>query len=242
MLVYDETLVKELAHMVKKGEITWAQAGERYNEKTGANIVGENLRSKYRRMKDDYVAPVKDVKHEESEIHNADGSIEITKDFYFDREKIKSPNDILELFGYSPNDWEVVSWTFGKYEVAIKDEENNRVCTTVRAKIKPKNKRELTNEEYISAAQEIFGKAIKAKKFMSRKSIGGLEKERLMLIPQIEAHLGKVSEEIDTGFVYNSEIALERIERVFDYAIDMQKTSACDKCLLIIGGDFLICT
>lgn len=236
---YDEELVIKLGRQVKDGDITWKQAGEIYSEQVGIQVVGENIRNKYRRLEDNYNPEQTDVrKNIETETHNQDGTVDICKEFYFDPNEKKTPNNILTLFGYSPDCWELVSWTIGKWEVAIKEEEQNRVCTTIRAKIKPKLKKDLTEEEYIKIAKEVFRKEIKPRHFVKSKTIGGLDRDRLMLIPQIEAHLGKVSECIDTGYVYNKEIVIERVEKVFDTAVRTQENVNCDKCLVVIGGDF----
>lgn len=77
---------------------------------------------------------------------------------------------ILELFGYDKNEWEVIQWTFGKYEVAIKEEDVNRECITVRARIRPKLKKELDHEQYLEVIRDVLKDSIKPYKIQKVKS------------------------------------------------------------------------
>ena len=226
-------IIKELGNRVKTGELSWTKASKIYNKETGENLSPEAIRKRYGRM----MGEVKQQKEEE--IHNQDGTIEIEKKIWFDENEPKTPETILKKFGYEKEYWEVVEWRFGKWEVAIKDEDTNRVCTTVRARIKPIKKDGLTIEQYLEIAKQVFSEEIKpidkCTEKTQRISANG---NKLMLIPQIEAHLGKLSNEIETGVNYDHHIVEERVKKVFEECVAIQEREKCDRCLLVVGGDF----
>lgn len=225
-------LIKELGYKVKLRELTWQDVANEYNKKFNDNVTANAMRNRYNR-----IVGTSSVKKEE-EIHNQDGSIEIEKKVWFNQDEPKTPETILKKFGYDIDSWELVEWRFGKWEVAIKGEDN-RECTTIRAKIKPIAKQELSLEQYLKIAKEVFEKEIKPFDKTTEKSKRiSSNVNKLMLIPQIEAHLGKLSNEIETGVNYDHKIVEERVNKVFDEAIELQRYQKCNKCLLVIGGDF----
>lgn len=233
-------LIRELGRRVKDGKSTWREAAEAFTKATGNEISSENFRGRYRRLDDTYVPEEKDneERHLSSVTHNSDGTVELCKDFYFDPNEKKSPDDILNLFGYDPNEWELISWNIGKWEVAIKEEATNRQCTTIRAKIKPKLKKELTNEEYLAIATDVFSKSIKPCKFPKKTKTKTLDKNKMLELPGIELHLGKLAFENETGQEYNTEIAKERFNHIIEEIVQQQDIEQCDTCMICIGNDF----
>lgn len=232
-------LIRGLGRQVKNGTLTWAKAAVEYTKATGEEISGENFRGRYRNLNDDY-SPVRneDVIHSEYETHFEDGSIEISKQFYFDKNIKKTPEMILELFGYDPNEWEIISWNFGKYEVAIKEEEENRECITVRAKIKPKIKKEISQEECLQVVRDVFSESIKPYKFVKKPKDKSLNADKLLELTGIELHLGKLSFEAVSGQNYNSDIATARFYKILNEVLEQQEIEKCDTCLICIGNDF----
>ena len=192
----NKELVRELGRKVKDGLITWQEAANEFTRLTNIPQSRDAFRSRYRSLNEIYEGSSnKEVKQNtEYETHNEDGSIEICKELWFDANEDKTPETILKKFGYNINEWEVISWTFGKWEVAIKDEQQNRVCTTIRAKIRPKVKKDLPIEEYLKIAKEVFSENIVPLKVKEHKPIKELDKTVLVISHR---HLDYLSDHFD---------------------------------------------
>jgi len=222
---------------VKDGIMTWEGATELFNAEYGTNLSKEGLRNRYKRIKDKY-EPQKQLQNTEYETHNEDGTIELCKEVWFSKDEIKTPEMILNAFGYNPEEWDLISWSFGKWEVAIKDEEQNRICTTIRARVKPKAHREITLESYIKIAKEEFSKNIVPIPFREKQQLDELDKNKLLELPGLELHLGKMAWSGDTGQDYDKDIAQDRFYRILEEIVEQQEIEKCDTCLLCIGNDF----
>lgn len=235
----DKEIIRGLGRKVKDGIMTWEQAATEFTKQTNKEISKEAFRGRYRYLKDRYKRDANAIKqNSEYETHNQDGTIDICKEMWFDAQEEKTPETILNKFGYNINEWEVVSWTFGKWEVAIKDEEQNRVCTTIRAKIRPKTKTNLTIEEYIKVAKAVFSESIIPLEVEEYKPLKGLYKDKLLELTGIELHLGKMAWNGDTGQDYDKNIAQERFYTILEEVVNQQQIEQCDTCLLCIGNDF----
>ena len=226
--------IKELGREVKRKEITWQDAANKFNSLYGEHITREGIRKRYSNLNDNY----KVTHNEEFETHNIDGSIELCKKIWFDKNENKTPETILEKFGYDKNSWEVVSWTFGKWEVAIAEEDKNRVCTTIRAKIRPRTIDNISVEEYIEIAKELFKKEIKPIKTIKKQKNYELDKNKLLELTGIELHLGKMSWSGETGQDYDKDIAQDRFYTIYNEILEQQEIEKCDTCLICIGNDF----
>ncbi len=147
----EEEIIRVLGQQVKAGKTTWAEAAKKFEEQTGEKINKEAFRKRYERKNDNKSFEVvkKNDKNEEFETHYQNGNIDIQRKIWFDEGEEKTPEVVLKKFGYSPDEWVLTEFRFGSWEVAIGSESNNRVCTTVRAKIKPFVKESLTVEEYM---------------------------------------------------------------------------------------------
>lgn len=233
-----ETIIR-YGRKVKDGLLTWQQAMELFNQETGMKLSKEALRSRYRDLGDNYIRqePNK-VQNSEYETHNEDGTIEVSKEIWFNANELKTPEMILQCFGYSAEEWELVSWSFGKWEVALRDEENNRICTTIRAKIKPKLKKEISLENYIKIAKEEFSKNIKPLKYKVKEQNLELDNNKLLELPAMELHLGKMAWSGDTGQDYDKDIAQERFYKILEEIVQQQEIEKCGTCLLCVGNDF----
>lgn len=228
--------ILELGRRVKDQEISWQEAADLFNEKFGEHVSKEGIRKRYSNMGDKYEVNKKE--NEEYETHNQDGSIELCKKIWFDENENKTPDTILEKFGYDKSCWEVVSWTFGKWEVAIKDEERNRICTTIRAKIKPKLEVDLPLEEYVKIASKTFKENITPLTYVKKAKNNELDKNKLLELSGIELHLGKMAWGGETGQDYDKNIAQDRFYTIYNEILEQQSIEKCDTCLLCIGNDF----
>lgn len=223
--------IKELGNKVKTNDLTWVEATKIFNKKFNENLSAEALRKRYQRM----VGTQKVFKEEET--HNQDGSIEIEKRIWFDKDEIKSPETILKKFGYNPKEWQLVSWSFGRWEVAIKDEKTNRECTTIRAKVKP-IVNEANIDDAIECAKNLFTSEIEPLKLKIHPKDNKLNKNKLLEIPAIELHLGKMAWGGDTGQDYDKDIATNRFYYILEQIINIQEQEQCASALITIGNDF----
>ena len=232
-----ETIIR-LGNQVRDKKMSWREAVREYNKQTGEHISPDALRMRYYKYDEGYEPQPNEKENEEYETHNNDGTIDICKKLWFDKEEKKTPDTILEKFGYDKSAWEIVSWTFGKWEVAIKEEQQNRVCTTIRAKIKPRQETYMPIEKYVEIAKETFSKEIIPLKVISKKKDEGLNTNKLLELTGIELHLGKMAWGGETGQDYDKNIAQERFYKIYEEVIHQQEIEQCDTCLICIGNDF----
>ena len=172
----------------------------------------------------------------ESETHYNNGDIVFEKQIFFNKNEEKTPENILQKFGYDPEKWELVEWRFGKWEVAIKDEQDNRICTTIRARIKPK-KQKINLEDALKIAENVFMEGIKPKPYIpSQPQL--VDKNLMMEIPAIELHLGKMAWNGDVGADYDFKIAQKRFKKIIEECINEQDIRKCGTLFMTIGNDF----
>lgn len=227
----NKELIETLGLKVKNGDCTWNDAAEEFNSQTSENISGEALRCRYKRMKIDIQST---RQNEFYETHNADGTVDLCKNVIFDANTSKNPNDILKMFGYDDS-WEIISWTFGKWETAIKDEGIQEQCT-FRAKIKPRVQ-ELTQEENEEIVRRIVAniQPIKLPKVKKDKSINN---DKMIMLTIADLHLGRYCNKKDTGLDYNLSIAKDYFHHIIDELMGWQEMLKAGTLLYTIGNDY----
>ena len=234
-------IVENYVRIVNK-EITWKGLAEEVNEKFGTNLNNESCRKRYRsncdRNFDEIDTGSKQQGDEEFEEHYSNGNVLVQRRIWFDSGEDKKPEVILKKFGYNPDEWELTKWRIGFHEVAIKDEENNRVCYNVRCEMKPRVKSFATPEECVKHLQELLKKEIKPLSFEKKKKDNALRNDRMFLLPPVELHLGKYSDELSTGFEYSSKIAADRYREITRNIIEQQEIMKCGTLVIGIGNDF----
>ena len=223
-------------------EITWKMLANEVNEKFGTHLNNESCRKRFQanRGKDFGVisTTISKETNEEFEEHYANGNMSAQRKIWFDKDEEKTPETILKKFGYNPEEWELVKWRIGFHEVAIKEEEENRVCYNVRCEMRPRSKSFATPEECVEYLQELLKKKIKPLEFEKKEKNKSLYKSRLFLLPPVELHLGKYSDNLSTGFEYNSKIATERYREITRRIIEQQEIMKCDTIVIGVGNDF----
>lgn len=227
---------------IENKEATWQNISDEIKEKFGEYISCDACRKRYRAHKNrkNFDEPAKDKNSdEEYEEHYSNGNMNVQRKIWFEKGEEKTPEVILEKFGYSPDEWELTKWRIGYHEVAIKDEDENRVCYNVRCEMKPRVKTFLTPEECVEYLQELLQKEIKPLTVEKKKKIKGLHDDRMFLLPPVELHLGKLSDPTSTGREYNSRIASERYREITRKIIEQQDIMRCGKLVIGIGNDFL---
>ena len=84
-------------------------------------------------MNDTYEKPF-----EETIKHKANGEIEHDKLIQLTDEDAKNPKRVMELCGYDPNEWEVISCQVGFWTYRDKETPDGKVSRTCKLKVKPK--------------------------------------------------------------------------------------------------------
>lgn len=232
----NKDIIIEIGRKVKNKEMTWKQAAQLYSKQTGDTINGEQFRGRYRRYETEPIVS-EQVVHENTynEVHNADGTIDIVKTLVFDKDTIKTPEDILNLFGYDIDCWEVKEWSIGKWETFVKGE-GLQEQSTIRAKLKPKEV-VLSKRDIIDITKEVISKDIKPIKLPKQKKITTLDDTKLDILSIADLHLGRVCEKIETGTEYNLDIACDKFNGIIDELLSLQSQRHCGELLYTIGND-----
>lgn len=224
--------IKELGALVKSGETTWQKVTDIINKEFGVDMTSEAVRKRYNRMPEDTKV---DITQEYTTEYN-DGMIEAQKIVQYNKEIFGDKKKLLEYLGYNPNQWEFVYVTTSTWNQHTKEQITKQLYA-VKFKLKPKTN-EITKEEVLEEVANVFKNNIQPLQIEINKKEKELNENKLMLIPQIEAHLGKLSNEIETGVNYDHHIVEERVKKVFKETIQLQEIEKCDRCLLVVGGDF----
>ena len=223
-----ESLILELGDLVKQGLKTWQEATDEYNSKKGETVSKEAFRKRYVRLKK--TAPQKEAYTLKG------GLIEEERNIWFDKDEKKSPDLVLKKFGYDPEEVELISLRIGYHEVAIAEEKSNRVCYNCKIQIKPIIKKEIELKQAVETAKEIFKEINPLPP--SEKTLKGLDKEKLIELPAIELHLGKMSHFMDTGENYDYKIAQDRFKEIIDRVYLKQQVEKAGTLFVSIGSDF----
>jgi len=139
--------------------------------------------------------------------------------------------------GYSPAKWECLFHSFGSWETFTNDN-GMQMQTTVRVKLKPREQK-LSIEEALEVVKQVFSENIKPLQIITPSKHQELDMNKLLLLTGIEAHLGKLSNNIDTNTSYDHKIVRERFNKVIEDTMLMQDQYKCGTALMLIGGDFI---
>lgn len=223
----------ELGKKVKMGNMSWQQVADTINKEFGEQLTAEAIRKRFDRMpyKTEDTRPT----YQDYSTEYKDGTIEAQKIVEYNKEIFGDKKKLLKYLGYNPEQWEFVYVTTSVWNQHTKEQITKQLYA-VKFKLKP-IQAELDLDRYVEITKQVFAEEIKPLEYKSNK-INGLDKNKMILIPQIEAHLGKLSNEIETGVNYDHHIVAERVEKVFKETIRIQESEQCDKCLLVVGGDF----
>ena len=145
--------------------------------------------------------------------------------------KNKTPKQILETHGYDPLQWEFVSHQYKIWNAySKKDGINDLYSSSI--KVKPIQQNISKN-----SIEEVFKNLkIDGLKDLPLKEVKG---KRLLEIPIMDLHLGKLSWEDETGFNYDLDIAEALFKKHFNNILEKVKNiSDIEKIIYPIGQDF----
>lgn len=230
------------AYKLNKQSIkTWRELRADFTRLFGENISVDALRCRAKRafkksekQHSDFTTNIKCVDYDPTsfEQHNSDGTIEASKIVNSIEQLNGDKKQILKFLGYKDTEWELITWRTTIWDGG----QNGTSKYSVKFKIKPIT--EPSPNDYLQAVVKALSEGIKPLKLDDTKFSHSLNSEKLMEIPPIELHLGKIASKLTTGENYNIEIAKRRFFDIFENIYKKQKTELCEKCLLVIGSDF----
>lgn len=237
---------KELRDKVKSGMTTWYHAKCLFNEKFNYDLSTNAFRLRCEHYFKDELITDSEVVINEAEVaegrfaenlkvrRNSNGDIEASQLFDKDISKLSNDELLIEL-GYDPNLWNLDFIQYSTWDQ--KSNKGDKVLYAIKYKLSPKIEK-LTETDYKELADSVFNSAESielATTGYNRRN----DQSRLLVIPPIEAHLGKISEMDSTNKCYNLDIAIKRCKIIYGKVIEELTSSGnyYEEVLLVIGGD-----
>lgn len=224
--------IKELGALVKNGELTWQQVADKVNKDFGTDFTSEAVRKRYNRMPEDTRIDIT----QDFTTEYKDGTIEAQKIVEYNKEIFGDKKKLLAYLGYNPSEWEFVYVTTSTWNQHTKEQITKQMYA-VKYKLKP-----ITNEanidDAIEIAKQVFSEQIQPLELKKYPKIETLDKNKLMEIPAIELHLGKMAWNGDTGQDYDKDVAVGRFYEILESIINIQKQEQCGTAFITIGNDF----
>lgn len=226
----------------------WSEVAEYFRGLCGEKIPPDSLRKRVSRYSAKNRTQVFDDFQPDGSKEYVDedfNRIKLFKKAYFDRDVEKTPDVILRALGYSPDLFKLGKYTLSNWDVPSKDV--NKDCFAIKAVILPKNEADLTPYDYVCLATEAFKGKIERRSHCQRprpdrQPMPSAELEdrgrRLVEIPPIELHYGRLATDVSSHTMYNLDIAETYFYSIFDSVVERQKVERADECLVVIGSDF----
>ena len=174
------------------------------------------------------------VRYKENIGLNSDGSQISDKLIRMSEEECKDVNYILKAHGYDVKEWELLNAKNSLWNVNSK---KDGIKTLYSSKITVKPRFDTISLEEIKEHFETFTNnytPLKVNNNTINTSSG-----KMLEIPIMDLHLGKLSWNLETGENYDYKIAEERFHKVIDDIIQKTKGYQFEKILFPIGNDFV---
>ena len=225
--------IVELGRDVKVGIKSWEEVANIINKEFNTSLSSEAVRKRFFRNCDN--EEIENLgKEYTTEFSN--GVIEAQKIVEYNKEIFGDKRKLLKYLGYNPNEWEFTYITTSTWNQHTK-EQTTKQLYAVKFKVKP-IALGANVDEAIECAKELFSKEIEPLKLKKYPKIECLDKSKLMEIPAIELHLGKMAWGGDTGQDYDKNIATGRFYHILEEICNIQEVEMCDTALVTIGNDF----
>ena len=232
-----EERIIELGSLVKKGKLTWNKSAIQFNREFGCSISGEAIRKRYNRIMSKGITTDTEIyQGNEFVTQYQDNTIEAQKVVEYSKEIFGDKKKLLKYLGYNANEWEFVYVTTSTWEQHTK-EQTTKQMYAVKYKIRPISP-EISMDDALKAAKDVFKKHITPIELPKREKLTELDNSKLLEIPAIELHLGKMAWNGDTGQDYDKNIAQDRFYKIMEEIIHQQEHEQCGTCLICIGNDF----
>lgn len=223
----------ELGKDVKEGLRTWEDVKNQINREFGSNLSSDAVRNRYRRNINNENVETTD---KEFTTEYSNGIIEAQKIVEYNQEVFGNKKKLLEYLGFNSNEWEFVYVTTSTWNQHTK-EQTTKQLYAVKFKVKPLFK-DISAEDALDVAKDLFSKEIKPLQLKIHPKDCRLNKNKLLEIPAIELHLGKMAWRGDTGQDYDKNIATSRFYHILEEVCNIQENEKCDRALITIGSDF----
>lgn len=223
----------ELGKDVKEGLRTWEDVKNQINREFGSNLSSDAVRNRYRRNINNENVETAD---KEFTTEYSNGIIEAQKIVEYNQEVFGNKKKLLEYLGFNSNEWEFVYVTTSTWNQHTK-EQTTKQLYAVKFKVKPLFK-DISAEDALDVAKDLFSKEIKPLQLKIHPKDCQLNKNKLLEIPAIELHLGKMAWRGDTGQDYDKNIATSRFYHILEEVCNIQENEKCDRALITIGSDF----
>ena len=223
----------ELGKDVKLGLKTWEQVAKQINEEFKSELSSEAVRKRFMRNCDN-----EEIENlgKEYETEYGNGAIEAQRIVEYNKEIFGDKKKLLAYLGYNPNEWEFTYVTTSTWNQHTK-EQTTKQLYAVKFKVKPIVD-EANIDDAIECAKKLFTSQIEPLKLKIYSKDNTLNKNKLLEIPAIELHLGKMAWNGDTGQDYDKDIATNRFYYILEQIINIQEQEQCDTALITIGNDF----
>jgi hypothetical protein len=225
--------IVELGKNVKLGLKTWDEIAKQINDEFGSNLSSEAVRNRYRR---NYNNEDVETTNREYTTEYSSGIIEAQKIVEYNQEIFGDKKKLLEYLGFNSNEWEFVYVTTSTWNQHTK-EQTTKQLYAVKFKVKPLFK-DISVDDALEVAKELFSKEIEPLKIKIHSKDNSLNKNKLLEIPAIELHLGKMAWGGDTGQDYDKNIATNRFYHILEEVVNIQYVEKCETALITIGNDF----
>lgn len=221
---------------------SWATLLKEFNDRFGENISKKALRCRVARYAKSFHKASSDcvmtmeVEPKKGEYTTIDGNGILTAQRFLhcQQEMLGDPNKLLELLGYKPSQWEILSLTTKTWEQGSKN--GTKDLYSVGIKLKRKNN--LSIEDTLDSLKSLLAKNIKPVEFEPIDYNSELNPNLMMEICPVELHMGKLSNADETGENYDLKICKKIFQDLVARICRIQQEKKCNKALVIIGSDF----
>ena len=212
---------------------TWESLNDKYKKpfvsgEAWRNFVRRELR---KQQNDDLQIDDQDLKNKSSVEINKDGTQTSSRLIEMSEESAKDINFLLKAHGYDIKVWELISARNNIWQVYSK---TDKVQTLYSSKIVVKPRIDISFEE-IKEHFEEFSKKYK-KPIVKKHEL--IRSGKMLEIPLVDLHFGKLAWVSEVGESYDYKIAEQRfLQVIFDF-IERTKSYKFDKIIFPIGQDF----
>ena len=156
--------------------------------------------------------------------------------------EVKTLEDLLEVCEIDTDVWEVISWQCKKWDLGIKNQENQietKQLYSVSAKFRPikvENNLELQKKVIL---EELFLAAPSANQEKLYKGDYTVNKDNLLEIALFDVHFGKLAHREEVGEDYDLKIASKRYKDAVLDLLSRVNLDSVDRILLPVGQDLI---
>lgn len=222
----ENTKVNSIIKELKEQGLTWQEVADKVNDIFNINLSADACRK--RKLN------IIETSNVEQTTTFGDGTRERT---FNSKESFNylTNEEKLKKLGENPKEMELVWYQEKKWDAQTKY--GVEEFYSIGYRVKPL-KKEKTPENVVEIAKEVFKENVKPLKLDIPKEIKTLNKDKLLEIPAIELHLGKLGWADEVGQNYDQQIARNRFKEIVQEIYIEQKIQRCDTAVMYIGNDF----